>query len=115
MSTKRNRRRLHRSATIHVWLRGIPPILAVLGLLLGAGYIASRWDSDLVRCRREYDRAHTAADTASVDRIWLGGKDQLDGNTCGRMRRGGTLDRHRTGTERRRAAGRGDGHAVIEK
>lgn len=70
-------------------------MLAVLGLLLGGGYIASRWDSDMVRCLREYDRAHTAADTASVDRIWLGGENQLEGNTCGRMRHDGALDRYR--------------------
>ncbi|HEX6368580.1 MAG TPA: hypothetical protein VF006_06600 [Longimicrobium sp.] len=66
--------------------------------------MASNWATPMERCQARYAGAHTAADTARVDRRWLGGKNPLNGYTCGLMRRDGTLDRHRRAMEARQGA-----------
>jgi hypothetical protein len=71
-------------------------VLVTCGLILGFGwFFAAHWDSAMETCLRRYGRARTAADTARVDAVWLGGKNPLNGYTCGLLRRDGTLDRHR--------------------
>lgn len=71
-------------------------VVVTFGLILGFGWFtAAHWDSDMEHCLSRYSQARTAADTARVDKVWLGGKNPLNGYTCGRLRRDGTLDRHR--------------------
>lgn len=117
MNTRRiSRRRLRRALISEMWLRRVPAALAVVGLFVLGGWLtASQWDWDMARCLHAYDRARTAADTARVDGIPRGGKYPRNGPSCGRLRRDGTLDRHRAAMARARSAALSGGHSVIKE
>ncbi|HEX5871902.1 MAG TPA: hypothetical protein VFY65_15845 [Longimicrobium sp.] len=102
---RRKRAGVRRSLLLMVLRERAPVVLTVCAAVLAFGWmVPMNWDAAMERCLARYDRAHTAADTARVDRRWLGGKNPLNGYTCGVIRRDGTLDRHRRAMEARRAA-----------
>jgi hypothetical protein len=80
-------------------------ILVVLALLLFTGWqVAQRWDRRMAQCLRAYDRVHTAADSATVDRTPVSGRSRT---TCLDLRRDGTLERYRRSVEAGRVPRRG--------
>ncbi|HEX2077804.1 MAG TPA: hypothetical protein VHG08_08850 [Longimicrobium sp.] len=94
MNARQNRRRrLHRSLTIHLWMRRAPAVLVVSALIVGFGWVSTKYrPAGVERCLLAYGRARTAGDSASADQVVVGA---LRRNTCGGLRRDGTLDRHR--------------------
>lgn len=110
METSRHRR--NAAITRSMRFRLLPSVVVVCGLMLGFGLIvATHWDAPMESCLAWYEQARTAADSARVDHA---GKSLRNRRTCGKMRRNGTLDRHRQ-WEARRAAARAASGPLIEK
>jgi hypothetical protein len=62
------------------------PVGVILVLTFGGVIATARKDGLVKRCRAEYARAATAADTAAVDGRWIHPRSR-----CGDLRRGGFL------------------------
>lgn len=73
----------------------LPRVLtaALMAVLLGAfgWYVTTGTERVRDKCNRAYARSRNAADSAEVDRTWLGGRFHRE-TTCGSMRRAGYLD-----------------------
>jgi hypothetical protein len=92
-------RRLSRASYLRLSLPRLLTFVVAVGLLSVFGwYTNTGGERNAARCLRAYAKAATLADTAEVDRLWLGGRRPDRGTFCGDLRRDGTLGRARSAT-----------------
>lgn len=86
------RRRLAPVDYLRFTLPGVLIVLLMALLLTGFGWmVVTGTDRRRDRCNRAYAGARSAADSAEVDRVRLGGRPYNE-TTCGSLRRTGILD-----------------------